>query len=126
MTATTTRKQAKGTTKRVTVGGAALTPKQRKVAAVDAYQQAEAKAKAASEAKGIARDNVLAVAKNNDIIEASDGTKYLVVDTPNVPTKQHAKVVAKLVAQYGVSQKELTALYEATAGTSHPREVKKI
>lgn len=120
---TTTRQQDKGTTKRMTVG---TTPKQRKVAAVDAYQTAEAKAKAASEAKGIARDNVLAIAKDGDVIKATDGTSYVVVDKPDVPTNQHAKVVAKLAAEYKVSKAKLDALYKATAGSSHPREVKKV
>lgn len=121
MAATT---MGKGTTTRIVVpADVKLTPKQKKIMAVDAYEAAEAKAKAASTAKGLARDGVLDVAKHGEVITATSGKQFIVVDEKGA-TNQHEKVVNALVAKYDIPKAVVAKLYKDTAGSRHTREVK--
>lgn len=94
-------------------------------AALDRYLELEEEAAELSKAKCAARDEVIELAEHGDIVAASDGRSRKVVDE-QVSTNQHAKVVARLKAEYDIPQADLDALYEETAGSKHDRDLKKV
>lgn len=93
--------------------------------ALDRYLALEEEAAELSKAKCAARDEVIGLAEHGDIVAASDGRSRKIVDE-QIATNQHAKVVARLKAEYGIPQEDLDALYEETAGSKHDRDLKKV
>jgi len=100
-----------------------LTPAQRKTVLLDAYLAADAKASAASKAKGTARDAVMAATKHGQKVKASDGRTFMIRNEV-VDTNNHAKVANSLAAKLGLTPKQLEAEYKKVAGTTTKKEIK--
>jgi len=119
----TTKTETKPAAKAKTVLKTMVTPAE----LLDKYLAAEASAARASTRKGKTRDDVLAHPEvdNGTIITSNEGISRKAVDLKET-TNQHAKVVAAMAADFGVTEAQLKAYYRKTAGSKHTRELKKV
>ena len=122
--ASTTKTQPKAIHSDLTVDPASLTKAQRRVTALDEWENLNSRCTALSAKRLTARDKVLALGKHGMKVKASSGEEYRLRDE-KVETNQHAKVAQHLAEKAGMTPAQLKKLYAQLAGTSTKREINK-
>lgn len=106
-------------------GDLPATPAEKKRAAVDRWERLNEKAEKACADRLTARDEVLSMVKHGTKIKASSGVTYIAVNESK-STNAHEKVAKDLIAQLGLTDKQVKALYKKHAGSRTEKAIKPV
>jgi len=96
---------------------------QKRTAALDEWENLDAKVRSLSSQRIAARNRVLALSRHDQRANASSGATYRMIDEV-VQVKSHEAVAREIADRAGMSEAALAKLYEQTAGQRRVREIR--